>query len=423
MVEEIIKSFLDWNPWIDSNFPEQLLGFEREIDILKYLDFKEIKILEGSRRSGKSTLMYQTINKILKTNKNIAYINFDDEILAKYSLEEVYESLLEKINIDYLFVDEIQNCKNWVAFIRKMYDTQSLKQIWITGSNSSLIKKDYSKLLTGRNITLNINTLNFREFLKFNKIDFNLQLMNIKKKILLIKSFQKYAQFGGFPEVVLREVNHKELLINYYEDFLYKDIVARYNINSQKLKKLGLYLESNCGKLVSYRNLAKTLELNYNSVVDYINYYLEVYLFSFLYKFDYSIKKQISSERKIYSMDTGISNALSFKFSEDKGRLFENIVFLELKRQNKEIYYHKEKKECDFVIKEGLEIVSAIQVTTSLSDLDTKEREIKGLLEALKTYNLKEGLILTQDEEGEEVIDNKKIIIKPIWRWLLNEID
>lgn len=420
MKEEILKSILDWNPWMEGDFPEKLLGFKRDQNILDYLNFKEIKILEGPRRVGKSTLMYEVIAEIFKTNKNVLYLNFDDEILKKYSLSQIYEVFLEKKDIDYLFVDEIQNCENWVHFIRKLYDTKELKQIWITGSNSSLIKQEYSSLLTGRNITLNIKTLNFNEFLRFKKFDYNINLMSTKKRVTIKNLFDEYLKHGAFPEVVLREVNHKELLINYYEDFLYKNIVSRYNVNSQKLKELGLYLNSNSSKLISYRGLAKTLDLNYNSVVDYISYFLEVYLFSLLYKYDYSINKQISNERKIYSIDSGLSNAISFKFSEDIGRILENTVFLELKRRGYEIYYHKDKFECDFVIKEELEIVKAIQVTKSLDDDETKKREIAGLIDAMNKYNLKEGLILTQDEELEFIQDKFKIKVMPIYKWLLD---
>ncbi|MFT4244386.1 MAG: ATP-binding protein [Candidatus Woesearchaeota archaeon] len=421
MKEGILTSILDWNPWFDGEFPKKLLGFKRDIDIEQYLQTNEIKILEGSRRVGKSTLMYQVMYKVYKENKNILYLNFDDEILRQYSLSEVFETFLEYKEVDYLFVDEIQNCTNWVHYIRKLYDLKKLKQIWITGSNSNLIKQEYASLLTGRNITLQIFSLNFNEFLRFKNLKYNMKLLSTDKKIQLYKLFKEYYQFGAFPEVALREVNKKELLINYFEDFLFKDIVSRYNVNSIKLKELSLYLSSNSSKYISYRNLAKVLELNYNSIVDYISYYLEVYLFDMLYKYDISVKKQISNDRKVYSLDTGISNSVSFKFSEDRGRILENIVFIELKRRGLEVYYHKEKKECDFIIKGGLNIDQAIQVTTSLEDIDTRKRELAGLVDACRTYNLKRGLILTQDEEYELEEEGVSIQVLPLWKWLLLE--
>ena len=421
MEDKIIKSVLDWNPWYGGEFPLELLGYDRDYNLSQYLEFREIKIIEGARRVGKSTLVYQVIKKVYEKSKKILYLNFDDEVLRQYSLSEVYYKFLEKSDVDYLFVDEVQNCKEWVSFVRKIYDLKEVKQIWITGSNSSLIKKEYATLLTGRNITLKINSLSFKEYLNFKNVEFNFNLLSSKKIVEIKKNFKNYIKFGSFPEVALRKVNQKELLINYYEDFLYKDIVSRYNVNSKKLKELGLFLSSNLGSLISYRNLAKTLNLNYNTVVDYLSYFKEVYLFDEIYKYDYSLKKQISSDKKIYSIDTGISNAISFNFSQNLGRNYENLVFNELKRRKNDIYLNRDVLECDFVVKEGLNIVKAIQVTVSLEDLKTKKREIDGLLVALKKYDLDEGLILTHDEENEIFYNGKKIIIKPIWKWLLSD--
>lgn len=419
MKQEILKSLIEWNPWIEEEFPQNLLGIKRDIDVVKYLEFREIKILEGSRRVGKSTLLYQVIYEVLKTNKNVLYINFDDEILRNYSLSQIYEVFLEKGEVEYLFIDEIQNCVEWSYFVRKLYDMKTVKQIWITGSNSSIIKKEYSSLLTGRNITLDIFSLSFKEFLRFKGVEYDNSLVSMKKKADIKKLFGEYVKYGSFPEIALRTSNRKELLINYFEDFLYKDIVSRYGVNGAKLKELALFLASNSSKIISYRNLSKTLHLNFQSVVDYICYFEEVYLFSLMNRYDYSIKKQLSSSKKVYSMDIGLANAISFKFSEDKGRLLENLVFIELKRRGSDIYYHKYNYECDFIIKEELDIVEAIQVTDNMYEEETKKREINGLVDALKTYNLESGVILTEEEEEELEYQGFKISIIPLWKWLL----
>ena len=168
-MSEIIKSVLDWNPWFDIwKVPEELLWKKRNIDLKQYLNFKEIKILNWARRTGKSTLVYTVISEVIKNNKNIVYLNFDDEVLINHSLEEIMEEVLVKKDIDYIFLDEIQNCKNWARYVRKAYDTKKFKQIWITWSNSSLMQKEYSNILTWRIISLKINSLNFREYLEFN---------------------------------------------------------------------------------------------------------------------------------------------------------------------------------------------------------------------------------------------------------------
>ena len=162
---------------------------------------------------------------------------------------------------------------------------------------------------------------------------------------------------------------------------------------------------------------------SFGTINKYIRFLHEVYLLFDLSIFDYSVKKQMVNLNKIYCIDNGFFEAISFKFSENYGRLLENLVFIELKRQGKEIYYHRKKKECDFIIKKGLDIVEAIQVTQSLENEDrgaeTKKREIEGLLDACKSYNLNNGLILTDDEEDEFIQDDIRIKVKPIWKWLL----
>lgn len=426
MSKEIFKALLDWNPWLLGSFPEELLGVPRRYELLEYLDVPEIKIIEGARRVGKSTLLYQVIYQLYKTHKDILYVNFEDETLQKYSLSEVISAYLEHSPISYLFVDEVQNCEGWVQVVRKMYDRREMKQMWISGSNASLIKKEYATLLTGRNLSIHISPLSFCEFLTFKNIklhDENLPSISQKKQIEYKKYFSEYLKYGSFPAIANRNVLKKELLISYFEDFIYKDIVSRHNANATKIKELAIYLASNSSKLFSYRNIAGILNVHPNTIQDYCNYLKESFLFEELYKFDYSLKKQYSNEKKIYCLDVGLASAISFKFSDDIGRILENLVFCELKRRKKEIYFHKAKKECDFLIKEELDIISAIQVSFSLKDEKTAERELSGLIEALEIYNLKKGIILTFDEDSaKEIFHNGKkytVDIIPIWKWLL----
>ena len=155
------------------------------------------------------------------------------------------------------------------------------------------------------------------------------------------------------------------------------------------------------------------------TVKNYVDFFEEAYLFFSLFKFDYSIKKQIINDRKVYSVDTGLANAVAFKFSDNMGANLENVIFIELKRREKEIYYFKEKKECDFVVRKGLKIIEAIQVSQSLTDPKTSQREIAGLLAAMEKFKLKTGLIITESQEEERKIDGKKIKIVPARKWLL----
>jgi uncharacterized protein len=158
---------------------------------------------------------------------------------------------------------------------------------------------------------------------------------------------------------------------------------------------------------------------SYDTIKKYIDILKESYLIFDLTLYDTSIKKQLVNPNKLYCIDNGLVNSVSFRFSEDKGRLLENLVFIESKKIFDEIYYHKQKKECDFLIKDKIKIIKAIQVAYSIDDTETKKREIEGLIDAMKIHNLNEGLIITMDEEGEEIVNNFKIIIKPIYKWLL----
>jgi len=423
MNDAIISALLEWNPWLEGRFPPELLGFEREYNVLSYLAIPEVKILEGVRRSGKSTLLYQIAAQGISIGKKVLYVNFEDEVLRQHSLSDIYYAYLQRDTIDYLLIDEVQHCQDWVPFIRKFYDRKQLLQIWITGSNSSLISKEYSEMLTGRNLKLRIMPLSFPEYCRFKTYPELTLPLSREREVHVKKGFEDYLNFGAFPAVVLRPVYQRELLTNYFEDFLYKDIASRHDVNVSKLKDLAIYLATHSATLLSTRNLSKVLNLHPNTVSDYIAYMKEVFLFDELVKFDYSLQKQYVNDKKIYIVDTGLGNAVSFRFSEDRGRLLETSVYQALKHRKKDLYFHRGKKECDFLIKEDLEITQAIQVSHSLCDPDTKEREIAGLIDALKTYGLSEGLILTSEEtdDFELTVDNTtyRIIVKPIWKWFL----
>ena len=425
MKEEILAALADWNPWFNNQFPATLYGYSRAYEMISYLELPEIKILEGARRVGKSTLLYQVIDNCLKQKKKVLYINFDDGELKKYPLKVITNTFLMESEFDCLFLDEIQHCIEWEHYVRNIYDRKEVQQIWITGSNTSLIKPEYKTLLTGRNITLSVYPLSFKEYLQFKNCTLSRNNTYSQRKAIEIKRhFNDYVAFGGFPAIVLREIYKKELLINYFEDFIYKDIATRHVVNTAKLKELGLYLATNCGKLFSYRGIANTLGIHLNTLIDYLSYYQEIFLFREVYKFDYSLKKQFTSEKKIYSLDTGIAAAISFQFSADKGRMLENLVYNQLAKLG-EVYFHKDKKECDFILKNGYEITQVIQVCATLENPQTKLREIEGVRDALRFYENAQALILTEDETAEElaVVNGKEhpVTIIPIWKWLLSK--
>lgn len=416
---------LDWNPWFEEELPDALLGINRQYAITDYTLIPEIKILEGVRRSGKSTLLYQVAAYAIAQQKTVLYINFDDELLKQCTLADLYYTFLEYKKVDYLLIDEIQQCQDWVPFVRKLYDRKIVEQIWITGSNTSLIKKEYAELLTGRNIKLPIALLSFSEYLLFKGMENPSLAMGSQNVVRVKKLFDEYLTLGAFPAITLRSVLQRELLNNYFDDFIYKDIAGRYTVNNAKLKELAIYLMTQAAKRLSYRKVANVLGLHVNTVMDYVTYFKEIFLFDEIYKFDYALKKQYLHHKKIYAIDTGLVNVVAFRFSEDKGRMLETLVYQHLKRLGGAIYFHQAQKECDFIVKEGLTVTKVIQVTCSLSDPDTKARELAGLTEAMMLHRSAKGLILTLDESDSLSLEihgeHKSVDVLPVWQWMLGK--
>jgi len=393
---------------------------ERDISLKDYMKGNEIVIITGIRRCGKSSLL-KIISK--KLNEKFVYMNFDDIRLTDFKVEnfEDIEEIVSEIygiktNVIYL-LDEIQNVPSWERWVNNLY-AKKIK-VFVTGSNSSLLSSEISTFLTGRNKVIKLYPFSFREFLLFKKIKTDYQTTDERRAVS--QAFNEYFEKGGFPLVIIND--DLTLSKQYFEDILNKDIIKRYNIKKVKeLKDLILYLFSNVSKTYSYSTLKQVSSIKSLSMINnYIEYLKNVFVASTINKFDYSIKKQKVSSSKFYVLDNSFLKTVAFNFSENAGKRLENLVFIELVRRGNEIYYHAKKNECDFIIKEGLKITKAIQVCLILDNVVTKERETDGLIEAMKEYKLKEGLILTLDKEEGIVVEDKKITIKPVWKWLLEK--
>ncbi len=423
-----ITKLNEWNPWWEKKkLITQLMGKPRPHYrlLLDSVKIKEITIITGIRRAGKSTLMYQMIDALLKKGidpNHILFVNLEDKKLAKDSLDDIYLSYRKDINPDkkaYIFLDEIHRKEEWESWIRKKYDLKTDNKFVISGSCSYLLKKEYSSLLTGRNLTFEIFPLSFEEFLLFRniKIDKN----NLKKGILLektklsvLRSLKEYLHLGGFPEILFKSKDYKiKVLGQYFDDILYKDIIDRYNLNSQKTKDIALFFMTNFTGFISLRSIRNAVGISYDTVKDYLSYYKEAFLFFTLDHFSYSFKEQKTLASKIYCIDNGLRNSVSFKFSKDEGKLAENLVLVELKRREKDVYYWKNKGEVDFIVKNKDTSLTAINVSYTN---EINEREVKSLLEFKREYKkVKELVILTKDAEKKE----KGISFIPLWKWLL----
>lgn len=377
-------------------------GVEREKIRQMDLDVPFAIVISGVRRCGKSTLMRQMMKKV----KNFYYINFDDPRLINFEvtdfqrLDDVF--LEEYGNSRYYFFDEIQNVQKWELFVRMLLDKK--RHVVITGSNASLLSKELGTRLTGRHLRYELFPFSFKEFLS---------LMDKKASI---NSFQNYFLKGGFPEYL--KIGRAEILQELFNDILIRDIAARHKIKNTKiLKEMALYLITNIGKEFSYNSLKKIFSLgSVHSIISHISYFEDSYLLFTIPKFDYSLKKQLINPKKVYSIDNGLTHVNSASFSEDKGRMLENMFFLNLRRSYRDIFYFRGKGECDFVVKEGEKIKYAIQVCYEL-DEENKNREISGLIDAMKKFNLKEGFILTYNQEDKIEIGSRKIFVKPVWIW------
>lgn len=425
----MIHKLNEWNPWWENkDLIKRLIGRHRSRynSLLDSIKIKEITIITGIRRSGKSTLMYQMIYALLEKGikpEQILFVNLEDRKLAKDTLDEIYMNYRENLNPDkkaYIFFDEIHRKQGWESWIRKKYDLKTDDKFVISGSCSYLLKKEYSTLLTGRNLTFEVFPLSFEEFLSFNGI--NIDIMKIKKdiiteetKIHILRSLKQYLHLGGFPEIVLKEELYKlRILKQYFDDILYKDIIDRFSINSQKLRDLALFLITNFTSTISLRNLRNSLSISYDSIKDYLSYFKEAFLFFTIDCFSYSLKEQKSLPQKIYCIDNGLRESVSFKFSEDEGKLAENMVFIELK--DKDVYYWKNEKsqEVDFVIKEKDNKLTAINV--SYTDKINK-REIDSLLKFKSFFDKKINKLIIITKNTEKVENGIQLI--PLWKWAL----
>ena len=378
-----------------------------------------IQIVSGIRRCGKSTL----IQHIRENNSEKNYsINFDDNRLVGFTsddFEKLSEAFYElyKSEKTYYF-DEIQNVEGWERFVRRLYNEG--RKIYITGSNASMLSKELGTHLTGRTIRAELYPFSFNEYLRFKgtipeKNDF----YSPEKSTLLKKAFRNYVLQGGFPEFL--QTSHPLYLKNLYENIIYKDVIARYNIrNVRTIIEMIHFLISNISKETTYNSLKNIFGLsNAISVKEYISYFENAYLIFSINKFDFSLRKQLANPKKIYTIDTGLANSVSFQFSENFGRQLENVVFLQLRRKGHEIYYHRNRHECDFIIREKGKIINAFQVCQSIENSGTRSREINGLIEAMQQYDLNNASLITEDEEEVIMLNGLTIQVIPVWKWLL----
>jgi len=411
---------------------EKDLSYVRDRDLEIPLDTGKIISLIGVRRSGKTHVLYSIIKKIRKTvdPKNLVYINFEDDRLFPIELKDLntmldayYEMYPDKKNEKvYFFFDEIQNVQNWEKFIRRLYDTENCV-VFLTGSSAKLLSKEIATALRGRTLSFEVFPLSFSEFLRFRGI--NTDVHSSKSRARIKNALADYPIRGGFPEIVNydRAVFLKTLQ-EYIDLIMYRDIIERYRVsNTFLLKRLIKFCYSNISTLVSFNKLyndfkSEGLSISRNTVYEYISYLEDANALFTVPIYAKSVREQWRNPRKIYSVDVGFKTAMDFPLSMDTGRVFENIVFLELRRKTERIYYFKGKREVDFYYMAGGE-ERLLNVSYQMDLPATREREISSLVEAMKNFSLEQGSIVTSEHKELIKTEAGKIYVIPLWEWLL----
>ncbi len=407
-------------------WPPSYIKRTAEKQLNKLSQNQEIIVLTGIRRCGKSVLLEHA--RRVRGDTNDYYFNFEDERLITFTTEDfelLHQTLISLYGVQKTFyLDEIQNIPAWELFVRRMYNSGC--KIYLTGSNANLFSEELGTRLTGRYISLEVYPISFAEFSQ-EKIPLDKQDLSTTEIGTLIGLYHDYLEWGGIPAYIINK--NAEYLHSLYESILYRDIITRYRVgNPDALKKLLFFLASNCSKEVTLskllgmvNNSGKVIKSN-TTISDYCRYIENSFLCFFINRYDDNLKAQQQSPKKVYFIDHVIAKMMGFRTSDDRGRMLENVVFVELKRRRYDIYYYKESRECDFVLRAGVQTLQVIQVCIELCDPSTKEREILGLIEAMDKFSLSDGLIITENEEYVENIElnGKKytVVVKPIWKWL-----
>lgn len=401
-------------------------------EVGKYVESPQAVVISGLRRAGKSTFLSQIAHKYYK-KKDYYYVNFDDDRFLDFqaadfnALLEIFMELFSERKV--FFFDEIQNIIKWETFCRRLID--SGYKLYITGSNASLLSKELGSRLTGRYFPLELFPFSFKEFLEYREINVkkifkNKAVLDTKTRALLKNMLREYIKLGAIPEAL--KYPELPVLKSLYRDVLYCDIATRYRIEAGKtLRELSLRVFTDISSPIQFSKIKQQLGIgNVTTVTNYISYLENSWLIFCINVFDYSIKRQQIAPKKIYAIDTGLINEVTFKFKEKQGVLLENLVFLQLRKSFSEIFYYRTKSEyeVDFFIPEAALLV---QVSYDVSDSETKERELRALIEAKqelegkKDFKVKKLLLINFETKSEEILGKDSVVeIIPAYEFLFD---
>lgn len=439
----LLQLITRWNPHFENPSKGRWVGtVPREVylrRLKKLLDIRHILILTGVRRSGKSTLMFQMMQSLIEEKGvppvNVLYLQLEDILVTPYLklgaklLEEIFKFYLETYNPQgkiYIFLDEIQGIQEFNRWLNTYYEAKTDVKFTISGSRKSIVEGKTATLLTGRNVQIDVYPLSFYEYLQLKNVSISegsdiktIYLANFSQSLNVLHHLGNYLYEGGFPEIVLSEDKEiKSTLANgYYRDMVTRDVLLPHAVrNNEEVESLGLQILADFASTHTYSSLARPQDLSVDTAKAYLAYFERAYLFFESTFFSYKTKEtqDIQKPRKIYVVDNGIRNFNTPTQRFDVGRCAENMVFMELKKNNVAIHYWKGKKEVDFMVRNGeLKLFNV-----SYAD-ELHERELAGMLEGLQEFNLDKGIILTKNYFDTKEVESKTIEYIPLWVWLI----
>jgi predicted AAA+ superfamily ATPase len=415
-MDTIFKTLL--YEWKDRKFPP-VIGRDIHLDTSVQPGTNNATVITGFRRVGKTYVLYETINELLKTHSrsDVVYINFEDERIILPSTD-LLTNLIPEIQAIYgkkpkvLFLDELQLIPNWSKWVRRILDSESI-QLFITGSTSKMSSADLPTELRGRAWQVKVNPLTFMEFLRFRNASIDLEKLHfVKDEMARFRfHFEEYLTFGALPAVVLSSPEKKqELLQSYFQTVVQRDIAERHKIENDVALKtlLKLLLNSNTITITKLTNSLKSMGIavGKSTIDNYLSYIESSYFINILYFHSPAVINQLQYPRKVYFIDNGFMTALSTKFSKNMGRLLENLVFHKLARENEIIHYFKDDKEheVDFVTFAEDKTTALYQVCVDMADEDTKNREIRSLIKAGKSLNCSNLNLITLEKQNDNTL-------------------
>ncbi len=407
----------------------------REMDVGSLMRLPHIIDIIGVRRAGKTYLMFHMARKLISKGEKVLYVNLEDRRLLPINWDLMNE--LEKEAISrarngkriFLMVDEAQEFPEWGRWARGLYDRlgRSLK-LMVSGSTSRLLQPEISSLISGRHVTVKLLPLSFREFLSFRGVK-PPEVMLPEDELALLREFDEYMSYGGFPEVALLKEGRDLILRSYYEDILYRDLIDRFKIRESIVMENFLkYLLTNVGRPFSIRRARDYLSsfgirTSTRTILRYISMLEEIFLFFFLTIKSRGVRDVLKYPRKAYAVDVGLSRVVSHE--EDKGFKLENLVFLEMKRwefgdPKLSIYYWRNRRgeEVDFIVIRGDRCEEAVQVTWDLS-IENRKRELEPLIKCCREMGCKRATIVTYDQEDVIKVGGVSVKVIPAYKWMM----